>query len=157
MTCDSPRKLKNKTFFDIVAASALDQLVCHLSLADWCPPQCRCFYQPALENRTVVDCSGSKITRFSSVLSLYGNLEISFSNNSLRNLKLIERSKLDNFKRMRKIDLSNNNIEILSNIALKRFRKLVNMTGNAMKRIPRSLHMLKSDFIGENNHEMYVR
>ncbi|VDI76237.1 Hypothetical predicted protein [Mytilus galloprovincialis] len=145
MTCDSPRQLRNKTFFDIVAASELDQLVCHLSLTDWCPPQCRCFYQPSIENRTVVDCSGSRLTRFSSVLPLYGNLEIDFSNNSLRNLKLIERSKLDNFNRIRKIDLSNNNIEVLSNIALYRFRKLqlVNMTGNAIKRTPRSLQMLK--------------
>ncbi|VDH93686.1 Hypothetical predicted protein [Mytilus galloprovincialis] len=145
MTCESPRQLKNKTLFDVIAASELDQLICHLSLSDWCPPHCRCFYQPAIENRTVVDCSGSGITRLFSVLPLYGNLEINFSNNSLRNLKLIERSKFDNLKRMRKIDLSNNNIEILSNIALYRFRKLqlVNMTDNAMKMIPRSLQMLK--------------
>ncbi|CAC5367108.1 unnamed protein product [Mytilus coruscus] len=120
MNCDSPSRLKNKTFFDIIAASELDQLVCHLSLAEWCPLQCHCFYQPAVENRTVVDCSGSRLTRFYSVLPLYGNLEIDFSNNSLRNLKLIERSKLDNFKRITKIDLSNNNIEILSNIVLNR-------------------------------------
>ncbi|CAC5367130.1 unnamed protein product [Mytilus coruscus] len=120
-SCDSPRQLQNKTLSDIVADSELDQLVCYLSLADWCPPQCHCFYQPAVENRTVVDCSGSKLTRFFfSVLPSYINLEIDFSNNSLRNLKIIERIKLDNFKRIQKLDLSNNNIEILSNIVLYR-------------------------------------
>lgn len=145
-SCDLPRQLQNKTLSDIVADSELDQLVCYLSLADWCPPQCHCFYQPAVENRTVVDCSGSKLTRFFfSVLPSYINLEIDFSNNSLRNLKIIERIKLDNFKRIQKLDLSNNNIEILSNIVLYRFRNIqqVNMTGNAIKRIPRSLQMLK--------------
>ncbi|XP_052073858.1 toll-like receptor 13 [Mytilus californianus] len=145
MNCDSPRQLKNKTFFEVIAASELDQLVCNLSLAEWCPLQCHCFYQPAVENRTVVDCSGSRLTRFYSVLPLYGNLEIDFSNNSLRNLNMIERSKLDYFKRITKIDLSNNNIAILSNIALNRFRKLklVNMRDNDIKKIPRSLQMLK--------------
>ncbi|CAC5367128.1 unnamed protein product [Mytilus coruscus] len=145
MTCDSPRHLKKRTLFDIINNSDFDQLICNLSLAERCPAQCYCFYQPAIGNRTVVDCSRSGLTRLPSVLPKYANLHIDFSNNKIRNLKRIEQFGLNFFKRIKKLDLSNNQIGIFSNIGLHRYRKiqLINMTGNTIQRIPRSLQMLK--------------
>ncbi|XP_071180203.1 toll-like receptor 7 [Mytilus edulis] len=145
MTCDSPANMKKRKLFDIIKNSELDQLICNLSLADRCPPQCRCFYQPAIGNRTVVDCSGSGLTRFPSALPLYDHLQIDFTNNSIRNLKRIEQFGLNFFERIKKLDLSNNQIITISDIVLYRFRiiQLVNMRNNAIKRIPRSLQMLK--------------
>ncbi|VDH93687.1 Hypothetical predicted protein [Mytilus galloprovincialis] len=145
MVCDSPTQLKMKTLKNIIANFELDQLICNLSLVDRCPPECNCFYQPALGNRTVVDCSGSGLTRIPSALPLYENLQIDFTNNSISSLKRLEQFGLNFFERIKKLDLSNNQIITISDKVLCRFRKikLVNMTSNAIKRIPRSFQMLK--------------
>ncbi|CAC5367115.1 unnamed protein product [Mytilus coruscus] len=145
MVCDSPTQLKMKTLKNIIDNSELDQLICNLSLAERCPSECTCFYQPALDNRTVVDCSGSGLTRIPSALPLYENLQIDFANNSISYLKRIEQFGLNFFENIKKLDLSNNQIITISDLVLYRFRKiqLINMTSNAIKRIPRSLQMLK--------------
>ncbi|XP_063448633.1 uncharacterized protein LOC134728127 [Mytilus trossulus] len=145
MTCDSPAKMKMRKLFDIIKNSDLDQLICNLSLSDRCPPQCRCFYQPAIDNRTIVDCSGSGLTRIPSALPLYDHLQIDFTNNSIRHLERIAQFGLQMVERITKLDLSNNQIIAISDLVLDRFRKiqLVNITSNAIKRIPRSLQMLK--------------
>ncbi|VDH98902.1 Hypothetical predicted protein [Mytilus galloprovincialis] len=145
LTCESPRHLRKKALLDIIKKSELDQLICNLSLADRCPPQCHCFYQPAIGNRTVIDCPGSGLTRIPSALPLYDNLQIDFTNNSIRNLKGISQFGLEMVERIKKLDLSNNQIIAISDLVLDRFRKiqLVNITSNAIKRIPRSLQMLK--------------
>ncbi|CAG2230869.1 unnamed protein product [Mytilus edulis] len=145
LVCDSPIQLKMKTLTNIIASSELDQLICNLSLADRCPPECNCFYQPALENKTVVDCSGSGLARIPSALPLYDHLQIDFTNNSITNLKGIEHFRLKIVERIKKLDLSNNKIITISDLVVYRFRKiqLVNITSNAIKRLPRSLQMLK--------------
>ncbi|VDH99276.1 Hypothetical predicted protein [Mytilus galloprovincialis] len=145
LVCDSPIKLKMKTLTNIIANSELDQLICNLSLAEQCPLQCNCFYQPAINNRTVVDCSGSGLTRIPAALPLHDHLQIDFTNNNITNLKRIENFKLDVFERIKTLDLSNNQIITISDLVVYRFRKiqLINITSNAIKRIPRSLQMLK--------------
>ncbi|VDI73443.1 Hypothetical predicted protein [Mytilus galloprovincialis] len=134
-----------KTLKDIIANSELYQLICNLSLADRCPPECNCFYQPVLDNRTVVDCSGSGLRRIPSALPLYEHLEIDFTNNNITNLKRTEHFGLKLVERIKKLDLSNNQIITISDLVINRFRKiqLVNITNNAITQIPRSLQMLK--------------
>ncbi|VDI79742.1 Hypothetical predicted protein, partial [Mytilus galloprovincialis] len=116
------------------------------------------FCKPAIGNRTVVDCPGSGLTRIPSALPLYDNLQIDFTNNSIRNLERISQFGLEMVERIKKLDLSNNQIIAISDLVLDRFRKiqLVNITSNAIKRIPRSLQMLKPCQIalGQNYYEM---
>ncbi|CAC5367123.1 unnamed protein product [Mytilus coruscus] len=152
VTCQSPPELKNVLLIDIIKHQSLDCLICNLTIADRCPPQCRCFYQPS-RSRTVVNCSGTGRRRLPSALPLRTDLEVDFSSNRLSSMLNInhEIKTTSNgsilyyySKYIRKLDLSNNNIEIIPDDLIVKLRNvtLINLSKNKIMNIPRILQTL---------------
>ncbi|XP_052073851.1 protein toll-like [Mytilus californianus] len=128
--CYAPGTYKNKSIFTIIKDRQYDGLICNLSLADKCPPKCRCMYQPAVRNRTLIDCSELHLTKLPRMLPDYNVLEVDLSNNSLRNLPLQFRHMHKHgrnikhyLERIRLFNFSNNQVRMLPRSNLFRLRK----------------------------------
>ncbi|XP_076078082.1 protein toll-like [Mytilus galloprovincialis] len=108
--CNEPSHLTNYSVIDF--KDKYDLLICNLNMSDKCPIQfgCNCFYQPS-QNRTVVNCSGLNMTEFPKIPQVmpdFDNLEIDFSNNNFEPKP--NWSEIDYLIRVKKLDLSNNNL-----------------------------------------------
>lgn len=143
LKCHSPSELKNVSLPELMKSKTLDLLICNLSIADRCPPNCRCFYQPA-RTRTVVNCSGTEKTKLPSALPFKTDLEVDFSNNQISRIDN-ESVILSYSHTITSIDLSYNKIENLPDELFYKLRntKKINFSGNKMKKIPRALQALK--------------
>ncbi|VDI79745.1 Hypothetical predicted protein [Mytilus galloprovincialis] len=128
--CYAPRKFKDTSMLTIIKDHLYDGLICKLSFADKCPPKCRCMYQPAVRNRTLIDCSDLHLTRLPRMLPDYNVLEVDLSNNNLQNLPLQfrhmhkhGRNIKRNLDRIRLFNFSNNQIRMLPRSNLFHLRK----------------------------------
>ncbi|VDH98903.1 Hypothetical predicted protein [Mytilus galloprovincialis] len=161
VTCHSPPELKNVLLIDIIKHQSLDRLICNLTIADRCPPKCRCFYQPS-RSRTVVDCSRTGRSGLPSALPLRTDLEIDFSSNRLSSMinnnhetKITGNESILYYysKYIRKLDLSNNSIEIIPDDLMVELRNVsfINLSKNKMTKISRNLQMFNpcQIYIGE--------
>ncbi|CAC5421174.1 unnamed protein product [Mytilus coruscus] len=131
---------------DFIKSQTLDRLICNLTIADRCPPKCRCFYQPG-RSRTVVDCSGTGRRKLPSALPLKTDLEVDFSSNeisSLGNDTGSENMIYSYSKYISKLDLSNNTIKMIPNDLVFKLRNinLINISKNKVTKIPRTLQTL---------------
>lgn len=114
--CDSPPEYKNKAVGEVVRDK--DLLICNISLAEKCPPRCRCFYQPS-KNRTVINCRSSLVSRkLPLTLPDCDNLVLDFSSNRISDL-LVEFQRLLSVERpyllkTKEISFASNEINIVS-------------------------------------------
>ncbi|VDI79746.1 Hypothetical predicted protein [Mytilus galloprovincialis] len=122
LKCHSPSELKNVSLPELMKSNTLDLLICNISIADRCPPNCRCFYQPA-RTRTVVNCSGTGRTKLSSALPYKKDLEVDFSNNKISRIDN-ESDILSYSHRITSIDLSYNKIENLQDELFYKLRNI---------------------------------
>ncbi|CAC5367111.1 unnamed protein product [Mytilus coruscus] len=137
--CFTPYSLKDMSIFKIIKERRYDGLICNLSLAEKCPPRCRCIYQPAIRNRTVIECSSSNLTKFPSVLPHNKVLEVDLSNNYLQNLQ-IQFGHEDYYDRIRLLNVSNNKIHVLPRLHLFRLRTAdIDLRGNNIYSLHRSI------------------
>ncbi|CAC5367119.1 unnamed protein product [Mytilus coruscus] len=145
--CYSPRTLKDRLIVTIIKDRQYDNLICNLSLAEKCPPKCRCIYQPAVRNRTLIDCSDLHLTKLPRVLPDYNVLEVDLSNNRLHNLSNQfnhmhdRRRNIKNyFERIRLFNVSNNHIRILPRSNLIHLREAeIDFRGNKICSLHRSI------------------
>ncbi|CAC5367135.1 unnamed protein product [Mytilus coruscus] len=148
--CYAPETLKGKQMVTIIKERQYDGLICNLSLADKCPPKCRCIYQPAVRNRTIIDCSELHLTKLPRMLPNYNVLEVDLSNNSIDNLPnqfrhihKHERKIKHYFERIRIFNFSNNQIRILPRSNLFLLRKAeIDFRGNNIYSLHRSIEEL---------------
>ncbi|VDI76241.1 Hypothetical predicted protein [Mytilus galloprovincialis] len=152
VTCHSPPEFKNVLLINIIKSQSLDRLICNLTLADRCPPKCRCFYQPS-RSRTVVDCSRTGRIRLPTALPLRTDLEVDLSSNKIESMlnnnhaiNTIGNGNLLYYysKYIRKLDLSNNKIEIIPDDLIFKLRNvsLINLSKNKITNTPRTLQIL---------------
>ncbi|CAC5367121.1 unnamed protein product [Mytilus coruscus] len=146
LSCHYPPEFKNILLIDFIKSQTLDRLICNLTIADRCPPKCRCFYQPG-RSRTVVDCLGTGRRKLPSVLPLKTDLEVDFSSNEISSL--LNDTGSGNIiysysKYISKLDLSNNTIKIIPNDLVFKLRNmnLINISKNKITKIPRTLQTL---------------
>ncbi|XP_052073865.1 slit homolog 2 protein-like [Mytilus californianus] len=146
LSCHYPPEFKNMLLIDFIKSQTLERLVCNLTIADRCPPQCRCFYQPG-RSRTVVDCFGTGRRKLPSALPLKTDLEVDFSSKEISSL--LNDTGSGNMiysysKYISKLDLSNNTIKIIPNDLVFKLRNmnLINVSKNKITKIPRTLQTL---------------
>lgn len=146
LTCNNPPELKNMLLIDFIKSKTLDRLICNLTIADRCPPKCRCFYQPG-KSRTVVDCFETGRRKLPSALPLQTGLDVDFSNNEISSLSNVTASGnmiYSHSKYISKLDLSNNSIKIIPNDLVLKLRhiNLIDLSKNKITKIQRSLQTL---------------
>ncbi|XP_076107146.1 protein toll-like [Mytilus galloprovincialis] len=148
--CYSPRTLKDRLVVTIIRDRQYDNLICNLSFAEKCPPKCRCMYQPAVRNRTLIDCSDLHLMKLPHMLPDYNVLEVDLSNNSLHNLinqfdhiHIHRRTIKNYFERIRFLNVSNNHIQILPRSNLFYLREAeIDFRGNKIYSLHRSIAVL---------------
>ncbi|VDI27710.1 Hypothetical predicted protein [Mytilus galloprovincialis] len=143
LKCHLPPEYKDRFVSEFIKEQ--DLLICNISFADKCPPNCRCFYQPS-RNRTVVTCRSSLIShKLPLVLPDYVNLVIDFSSNRISNLQVEFKRLLSEERtfliRTKEISFASNIIKDIPDIvfvALNNATK-INFMNNLITRIPKSL------------------
>lgn len=143
LQCHSPAELKNEYILDMIDSNTLHRLICNLTLAERCPPKCRCYYQPD-RWRTVINCANTGRTSLPSALPHYSKLEADFSRNDISSLLHVTLDNVNYFQNVSKLDLSVNKIQELPDafFFMVRFAGVINTTGNEISHIPRALQML---------------
>ncbi|CAG2222715.1 unnamed protein product [Mytilus edulis] len=137
--CFTPNSLKGISILTIIKERRYDGLICNLSLAEKCPPKCRCIYQPAVRNRTLIECSASNVTKFPSVLPNKKVLEVDLSNNYLKHLK-IQFKHEQFYDSIRLLNVSNNKIHVLPRLHWFRLRSAdIDLRGNIINSLHRSI------------------
>ncbi|XP_063448743.1 toll-like receptor 13 [Mytilus trossulus] len=147
LKCYSPSEFHNKSVSDFVKEQ--DKLICNISFADKCPPNCRCFYQPS-KNRTVVNCRSSLVSRkLPLVLPDYDNLVIDFSSNRISDLKAEFQRLLSEERtylvRVKEISFASNALQDVPNIVFVTFKNatMINLTSNPINILSESLKLIR--------------